>query len=81
MTLLALELAISVPTSTRLAEAGMPGLGGVIHDLSRRIQRRKGSGRSFDRTSTRTLNIVVRSPGASLDNRPFRRPEVAALRQ
>ena len=49
------KVAISVPTGTRLAEVSVPGLGGVIHNLSRRIHRRKGSGRSFDRTSTRIL--------------------------
>ena len=53
MTLRTLEPAMRVPTSTRLAEKDMPGLGGFILDLSRLITEQKRAGRSFDSASTR----------------------------
>ena len=53
MTLRTLEPAMRVPTSTRLAEEDMPGLGGFILDLSRLITEKKRAGRSFDSASTR----------------------------
>ena len=53
MALRTLEPAMCVPTSARLAEEGMPGLGGFILDLSRLITEKKRAGRSFDSASTR----------------------------